>query len=355
MSRTGRAVRRLQTAPEARMDLDLRLVRYFVAVAEELHFGRAAARLYISQPALSKQIRKLEEQLGAPLLVRDSRHVVLTPRGEHVLEEARRLLAIAQGMQQPVPFEGVRIAHVFELGTSRAVADAYARAHPGVELREHAMDSVTQLEALLQHRLDVAILRVTPQMVAAHPTGWAHRLLRLEPLVLVGRQGDDAKDSAPLRERPLEVFGDPPESGGYSAHGGLLRSLERELGLSLQWLGTPGAFSHCLARLARGASRARCLEFLSYAERYAAMGFPVYWPLDVQPYYPWSLAWRSEEPAPATAALIETARALAVAEQWLVPPDAARAPAWLPADDPALVEVADRDWIARLPPVADAP
>ena len=61
------------------MDLDMRLVRYFVAVADELHFGRAAAKLYISQPALSRQIRKLESDIGTQLLVRDSRHVALTP------------------------------------------------------------------------------------------------------------------------------------------------------------------------------------------------------------------------------------------------------------------------------------
>ena len=60
------------------MDFDLRLVRYFVVVADELHFGRAAAKLYISQPALSKQIRKLEGVVGEPLLIRDSRHVRLT-------------------------------------------------------------------------------------------------------------------------------------------------------------------------------------------------------------------------------------------------------------------------------------
>jgi len=81
-------------------DLDMRKLRYFVAVAEELNFGRAAERLHIAQPVLSRQIRSFESELGVQLLARDSRGTQLTAAGRQLLEDARFLLAESKALRQ---------------------------------------------------------------------------------------------------------------------------------------------------------------------------------------------------------------------------------------------------------------
>jgi len=81
-------------------DLDMRKLRYFVAVAEELNFGRAADRLHIAQPVLSRQIRSFESDLGVQLFARDSRGTQLTPAGKQLLEDAHFLLAESKALQQ---------------------------------------------------------------------------------------------------------------------------------------------------------------------------------------------------------------------------------------------------------------
>jgi DNA-binding transcriptional LysR family regulator len=101
------------------MDAHLRELRYFVAVAEDLHFTRAAERLFVSQPALSKQIRALEARLGFPLFVRDTRGVRLTPAGEALLPAARRSIdAFDQGVLAARALAG---RQVFTIGMQTAV------------------------------------------------------------------------------------------------------------------------------------------------------------------------------------------------------------------------------------------
>ncbi|MET8849884.1 LysR substrate-binding domain-containing protein [Amycolatopsis sp. NPDC004625] len=146
------------------MDFDLRKLRYFVALAEELHFGRAAARLHIAQPALSRQIRALENELKTPLFVRDRRTTVLTAAGEQLLADARDLLAAAEAVHRRV-VAAAEAKPVLTVGfmpgivvTPAVRVLAAARPDVGVRLRRTGWHD--QVEVLHDGRVDVSIVRL---------------------------------------------------------------------------------------------------------------------------------------------------------------------------------------------------
>ena len=110
------------------MDLDLRKLRYFVAVAEHQHFGRAAEQLYIAQPVLSRQIRSLERDLGCTLFVRTTRSVELTPAGQKLFDEAHGVLASVDSV--------VRRVHEVDRGVQRLVVAFTPGLHVSPAIRE---------------------------------------------------------------------------------------------------------------------------------------------------------------------------------------------------------------------------
>jgi DNA-binding transcriptional LysR family regulator len=136
--------------------MELRQLKYFVAVAEELNFGRAARRVYLSQPALSQQIRKLEEDLGVTLLYRTKRRVELTEAGRTLLKGARQALMqieqTARMVREVGGAEGRRLRVGFpEYANHTPVVEimrTFQQRHPGVELEQHEW-------FLLQHTLQL--------------------------------------------------------------------------------------------------------------------------------------------------------------------------------------------------------
>ena len=148
-------------------DIELRHLRYFVAVAEELHFGRAAERLHLSQPPLSQQIRRLEELLGYPLFARTSRSVALTEAGVVYLERARRTLRTVQRDLEETRRIGQGQSGSLHIGfvgsamltTLPRIFSVYREAYPGVQLHLHESFTARVTEGLENGTLDAGILR----------------------------------------------------------------------------------------------------------------------------------------------------------------------------------------------------
>jgi DNA-binding transcriptional LysR family regulator len=315
-------------------ELDLRLLRHFVAVAEELHFTRAAARLFLAQQALSRDVARLERQLGVRLFTRTTRRVALTPDGERLLVRARELLALHDQTVQELhgPGEGrpLLVDLLAEGHTPTRVLHAARRHAPHAELvaRYHGGFGAA-LALLLAGRLDVAFGRSEGLGRPFPAAQLVRRLVRLEPLALLlpaedplaaldavplaalaGTQVDtsagneQAPEWADLGARLLAAFGAQPSPPHPHAAG--LEETVRHL-------------------------RAEGLPILTMSERSLAPGVVVRPLTDPVPLYPWTMVHHRELRHPALDALRAGADQLARRERWLeLPPKH-----WVPDQDAA--------------------
>lgn len=203
------------------MKLDSRQLRYFVAVAEELHFARAAERLHMSQPPLSQQIRQLERQLGVQLFERTQRSVKMTAAGEVLLTQARVVLGRLETAVELVQSAARGEAGLLRLGYTAAsayslvpaVIRAYKQRHPAVEVTLHEQLSPEQLMELSERRLDVGLVRP----FAARPNLIAEKLVE-EQLVLALPANHRLAEHQTIDVRQLEglaLIGFSATAAGY--------------------------------------------------------------------------------------------------------------------------------------------
>ena len=201
--------------------MEIRLLRYFLAVADELHFGKAAEKLHISQPPLSQQIKKFEEELGVRLFQRDKRNVRLTPAGKVLKNEARKILrsidhvhdqltATAEGKRGHLSLGYVPLAMD---GLLPYIIREFKQRFPGILLTLHEMSTSDQISAVKNRELLIGVVRLFEEdlpefeirplqkekYVLALPAG--HRLVNRERITVRDLSGE-ALIALPRDEKP---------------------------------------------------------------------------------------------------------------------------------------------------------
>jgi DNA-binding transcriptional LysR family regulator len=223
----------LEASPdrEGTVDLDLRKLRYFVAVADRLHFGRAADELHIAQPVLSRQIRALEQDLGASLFTRDSHGVALTDAGKQLLTDAGPLLASAHAVRRRVTVAArgsQRLMVGFRAGVAVTPAvREFATRHPDVLVDVQRIEGDDQATMLLDGRIDVGYVRLpideaglrvvplyTEPRVAVLPAG--HRLAGREQITEADLAGEPLVWDVDASTQPTRR---PHPNAGYRVRG----------------------------------------------------------------------------------------------------------------------------------------
>ncbi|MGW3988326.1 LysR family transcriptional regulator [Streptomyces sp. NPDC004830] len=313
--------------------LDPRLLRAFATVAEELHFTRAAVRLHVAQQALSRDVRRLERELGAELFVRTTRQVALTPDGERLLPHARRVL---QAQDELLAAFGQARPLLVDLNspgptTARRVLHLARELAPGQELMARYESGLTGAAGeLLAGRLDASFGRFAG-LDPALRTGLAHQPVRYEPMAIV--LPEDHRLAA-LEQVPVaELAGETVYAGAGNDRTpewtGLARLLFERYGIEL----APPAplavgeeeFQRMMAR-----TRTPVLAVVDFPALPSTVSRPL---VDPVPLSPLSLVWRRGLTHPALDALRRAAARLAAEQDWLRRP----ADGWVPAGDDVLM------------------
>ncbi|MFJ7215664.1 LysR family transcriptional regulator [Amycolatopsis sp. NPDC098790] len=319
------------------MDLDLAQVRAFVVTAEQRHFGRAAQALFLTQQALSKRIKKLEDALATPLFLRTNRSVELTADGERFLPHARELVRVADAAVAAMGADDrpLRLDVVDYRLSPISLLRRLAARDPGLRVDRVAGGGFANaVEPLLSGELDVAAGRVTG-IGRPLPDELEHRVVRLEPLVaLLAPEHPLAQDDV-LRLDDLRADGIwLPGLRGPAEWLSYLRELCDRFGVPVDDSGVSFDLRHTLEQTRYGKRRVT----LAGADMELAPDLNLkVLPFEPSPLFPWSLVWRRGKASPALRRLLALAGRTSREEDWCAyDPEHA----WLPEDDVKLAAAA---------------
>jgi DNA-binding transcriptional LysR family regulator len=302
------------------MNIELRQLRYFVTVAEELHFGRAARRLHMTQPPLSQTIMALEEMLGAPLFERNRRGVALTAAGEALLPEARRLLeqsaGLAELVQRAATGASGRLSLAFVSSADYSVLPptlrAYRAEYPQVEITLKEATSDLQLDDLLEGRVDAGLLiPPLPDRARQELEYWP---VLSEPLVLAAPEGlpalsararggkaGGAADLRKLAGIPLIIFPRHISPGLYDA----ILSVFREAGITAEVGQEAIQMQTIVSLVSAGMGIALVPQSVSNLRRPGVEYLPL---VQSTPLVETGLAWRRDNASPVLRGFLELMR-----------------------------------------------
>ncbi|MFI0487718.1 LysR family transcriptional regulator, partial [Actinomadura sp. 9N215] len=295
--------------------MELRQLRYFVAVSEELNFGRAAAREHIVQSALSQQIQRLERELGVRLLERTTHYVALTPAGAAFLVEARQILAqveraaqVARTAQGTSPALRVGIIDSSYDSMPQILHEAQAL-YPDLVIHQVEVGVPEQYQQLVDGRLDVGIGRA-----ALAPSGVASHLFRLDRLGVLVPRGHrfadlDAVPVEALAREPLLLAEEmkAPEFNQFTVE------MCRAAGFTpTVHEGTVDSVHAASALVAQG----RCLYCVP-SSCISALPGTIWRPLTGPvSFYPWSILWRASDDSDHVHAVVTCARNMSERLGW---------------------------------------